>query len=83
MGVWLHSQGMVSYVQGKNTFKNCFGTEISVLCSEFRGSRFSKVVKVLIVWYFQSVPEVLSTLESVSAFGDSTVYGFNVVWCVH
>ena len=42
-----------------------FGTEISVRCPEFRGGRFSEVGNVL--WDFQSGPEALSSLGSVSA----------------
>ena len=71
--MWLHCQGVVSRVSALwrykliRTFKNCFGTKISVRCSEFRDSHFSEVVNTLIVWYFQCVTEVLSALESVSA----------------
>ena len=78
--MWLHCQGWFpEYLLfgGENTLKNLCGTEISVRCSEFRGSRFLEVVNTLIVRYFQSVTEALSTLENVFAFWSVRFWRFN------
>ena len=54
----------------KNVLQKVYRTEISVHCPEFRGGCFSEVGNLL---DFQSRPEALSALGSVSAFRDSTL----------
>ena len=74
--MWLHCQGVVSgvFVIILEVQIHCFGTEISVRCLEFIRSRFSEVVNT---WYFQSVTEALSALESVSASRSACFWRFD------
>ena len=58
--------------RGKNVSGKAFGTKISVRCPKFRGGRFSEVGN----WDFNSRPEALSALGSVSASRSVRVWRF-------